>query len=246
MDFKTARQQYNYPSSHLRRTFGKPVNFENLIYVRMNDGTTSEIESVINSTLKLEEYHFGLLNSDDQDEVVLGLASIIFWGNYWVKGKPNFGIARSRTERFFKGNSRSKVAIETFGRSSAFDTIQSAKGHLENDAYGLALKMVCTLPWLSIAFGSKVLSFLCPKKVGVYDLHISRSLHKPDLAMAPTGIISRSVVDTFDKYCAFLIAEAERLNQSSESGLWSDWDGTESKWRAVDVERAYFNLAINT
>lgn len=38
-----------------------------------------------------------------------------------------------------------------------------------------------------------------------------------------------------------VLKEGKELNESASSS-WLDWDGTSHKWRAVDVERAFFAL----
>jgi hypothetical protein len=45
---------------------------------------------------------------------------------------------------------------------------------------------------------------------------------------------------TYERWCRWCVATAETLNASAIN--WTDWNGAEHNWRAVDVERAFFAI----
>ncbi|MCW3480963.1 hypothetical protein OL229_15550 [Neisseriaceae bacterium JH1-16] len=244
MNYSSERSKYNYPAAHLRVFGDLPIAYENFIYVRHSEPLHIDPSVTFHSTRSLDSYHGKLLCSENVNDIALGLASVTYWGNYWVKGHANHGLAEARVKRLFFGNARSKKSIDTYGINNLPIALRHATDLIDKNQFGLALKEICEIPWVSIAFGTKILSFVCPEKIGVYDVHISRALGGTSSEMPATGPISKAVVNSYNQYCGYLIDKAYQLNVES-SCKWKDWDGADHEWRAVDVERAYFSRAIN-
>lgn len=230
MEYSDARQAYNYPTSHIRAKY-YDCRDEELIYVEALGNNHLVDEFRLPTTLSLDTYHNTLLNSDSHFDIRLGIASVIYWGTYFNKGVPNPGLAESRTKKFL--NIKQNVR----------EPLLNAKNYLLNENFGMALHEIVKIKRLGIAFGSKVLSFMSPDKVGVYDVHISRYFNEPNLAMDSKGYLSQRKRDVYDNFCMYLNNEVYRLN--SEQGGWIERDGQVHTWRAVDVERACFYMALN-
>lgn len=243
INYKQAREKYDYPRAHIRCKKNDCIRPE-YFYVRPLENIEGQDSYIIHSTYDLDAYHNRLLTSSVSANRVLGIASVIYWGTYYNKQKPSHGIACHRVQRFHEGNNRSHKAVRSIGIDTIANHVASAQELIENGKYGEALSEIMNIPWLSRAFGSKVLAFLNPKRVGVYDIHISRYVNKPELEMKSTGAMSVKAEQTFTRFCNYLIEQAEYLN-ASDTPKWSDWNKKQYKWRAVDVERAMFFLATN-
>jgi len=243
MNLKQARETYNYPSAHIRCQAGVSRHSE-YIYVRPLENLENQSSYIFHSTIDLDAYHNRLLTSLVSADKVVGVASIIYWGTYYNKQKPSHGIACHRVQRFQVGNSRSHRSVSSIGIDTIANHVALAQDLINSEKYGKALSEIMNIPWLSRAFGSKVLSFLNPNRIGVYDIHISRYVKRSELEMKSTGAMTVSAENTFNRFCNYLIEHAEHLNTSA-TPKWSDWDGKEYQWRAVDVERAMFYLATN-
>ena len=245
MSYSEARERYSYPAAHLR------VTDENLIvgnldqtdlqFIRPLLADAANDPYIFNSTVELDQYHSELLNSDSVNDVILGLASVCYWGNYLVRGHENHNFSVTRLSWFFSGNARATRCLATLGHQYAFDRVSSAKVLINHGEYGKALSQIADLPFFSRSFASKVLAFMAPSMIGVYDSHIATQLH--DLEMAPTGPMNPAAENTFDLSCQQWQSKADELNNAGKT--WTDWDGSQHNFRAVDVERAEFAISTN-
>lgn len=231
MNLCKAREAYSYPASHIRIPYPGCAD-EELIYVEALIDNPEHSKYQFHSTKALDDYHFELLNSESPEDNRIGIASVIYWGNYLTKQSRNHGLAFSRANKFLIIDQNVK------------DPISKAKRAINNDDYGLALKEILSIQRLGISFGSKVLSFLKPDRIGVYDLHISRYFNDQLLAMETTGYYSNKKKIVFSNFCEHLQSKVLDIN-SSEQNRWRDRDGTLHYWRAVDVERAIFYVMQN-
>jgi hypothetical protein len=90
-----------------------------------------------------------------------------------------------------------------------------------------------------------------PTIAAVYDAVISNMLKvhtSPDLKTlfistkytnSQKGMCHQGI--TYEKWCQWCLKTADTLNAAAKK--WTDWNGVENSWRAVDVERAFFALA---
>lgn len=230
-----ARESYRYPSAYLSAPVDARLDPTQFTFARPLEAVPGP---KLMSTAQLDHYHGELLNSSEDEDVALGICSVIWWGNYLVKGHPRASRAEVRVRWFLVGNPRSQASIARTGTGPVARIVREARRLLDEDRYGDALAAICQIPWLSIAFGTKVLAFLMPTKAGVYDVHISRAMGIAN-ELRPTGHVSANGRRAFGAYCAQLIDVANRMNGSPDM-MWTDTDGLRYPWRAVDVERAIF------
>lgn len=195
MNICEAREAYDYPTSHIRIPNPDCAD-DHLIYVEALVEKPEQSKYQFRSTRSLDDYHCELLNSENAEKNRIGIASVIYWGTYYNKQSPNHGLAFSRTNKFLKITQDVTTPLST------------ARNEINSNNYGLALKEILKIKRLGIAFGTKVLAFLNPDKVGVYDLHISRYINNPSLAMVTTGYYSKEKQKAFDGFCNYLNAKA--------------------------------------
>jgi len=194
------------------------------------------------SSWDLDQYHFSLLRSAIDEDVLLGVASVMFWG--FAQGKGRFTTARalSRAKHVAGLGKRSADAPAQIVRVvRTFSALLDAGDRVQ------ALSEAMSLKYFGLAFASKLLAFALPDTECVYDEVISlrlqdsndarlRALYVPTVGMHRLAE-KASAYEGWAKLCS---AKAAELNH--ENRRWKDWDGTEREWRAVDVERAFFSL----
>lgn len=195
------------------------------------------------SSMSLDEYHKNLLNSHDEDEILLGVHSVYFWG--YISGKDGRitpGRAWARTEWIINGKSNSGGN----SKSSIVNAVLEAKKLIESSQISEALSKIMRLKFFGMSFSSKILTFLDPSKCCVYDKVISDRLSQSINPELNSLYISTENTKEFEKqgeiyqrWCRFCCLIASQLN-SSDYPVWIDWDGMQYSWRAVDVERAFF------
>lgn len=199
------------------------------------------------SSLRLDMFHHGLLNSDRDDDLMHGLLSVVFWG--FASGTDGrvhsmFALAKSRTILYGKKNvSRQKA-------EQIIEHLRKSREFLETSRIADALQEAKRIRFLGMSFASKVLTFMNPNTAAVYDGVISNMLKmhsSSDLKglFVPTKMTvsqkgRKHQGDTYEKWCRWCLKTAEALNASAMK--WTDWNGEEYDWRAVDVERALFAL----
>lgn len=195
------------------------------------------------SSFKLDEYHRGLLNSSNSSEVLLGVASVTFWGFAQGRGGRHttnraLGRARNVAGQGKRGGDAEHIIIEAVGRILSL---------IEDGRRQEAILEAMTLKHHGLAFGSKLLAFCAPESECVYDEVISLRLEKDsDPRLRQLHVATRGQHNLAAKssayagWAALCTAKAEELNLKGM--MWRDWDGSERIWRAIDVERAFFAL----
>ena len=132
--------------------------------------------------------------------------------------------------------------VKDIGVDSVAQEIRTAFASLMSDQYAEALRRLCGLPQLRVAFASKVCAFLIPSKCGVVDSVIAESYPCFGFSVDDNGNV-RNTADNrrnYAAYCSFLQKQADTLNSQGEPFQWKDRDGLRYPWRAVDIERALY------
>lgn len=221
-EFVKKREAYSYPAVGLDGTIDDwaPVRFP--------------------STWQMDRHHEELLISDQNARAVLGYLSTVFWG--YFSGQDG----RVREAR---AKSRVKLALDRirdgggeFG--SAATKIRTASELIASDRCGDALEVLCELPQLGPAFASKVCAFLAPTRCGVIDSNIAGNHVQFGFSVDDKGNVKRTSgnVNRYHSYCSLLRETAEKLNGRGHEFRWRDRDNGLHGWRAVDVERAIFQV----
>lgn len=195
------------------------------------------------SSLMLDEFHSGLLRSDDPQMLLHGLLSVVFWGYVsGTDGKIHMERALTRA-RWHLGGKKNSPPQE---QEEIIFYLRNARRLLETAKVGEALTEVTRIKFLGMAFGSKVLTFMNSSIAAVYDEVVSLRLEGyPDVALSKLArgekLTKKSdQAGLYAEWCDWCSRKAEALNKSAAP--WRDWDGTENVWRAVDAERAFYAL----
>ncbi|AYG95654.1 hypothetical protein D8I30_11020 [Brevundimonas naejangsanensis] len=195
------------------------------------------------SSAALDRYHGQLLHSDHDSDVLLGVASVTFWGFAQGRG-GRFTTARAlaRAKHIAGLGKRSAddgaVIVEAV-RSIAVDLAQARRA----DAIARAMR----LKHHGLAFASKLLAFIAPATECVYDevisLRLKASTDQRLIALHVPTVGQHRMTEKAQAYVGWA-----ELCSSTAQGLdaagrpWTDWNGEQQAWRAVDVERAFFGL----
>jgi len=103
------------------------------------------------------------------------------------------------------------------------------------------------ITYLGMYFASKVLMFADPQRAVVYDSIIAERLKQlggrdvswqPMVVSTVLGSFTAAKGKAYKAWCSYCVGEADRLN--AQGSHWSDQQG--HGWRAVDVERTFFDL----
>jgi len=201
------------------------------------------------TTLELDLHHFSHLHSSDDQEVLLGIYSVMYWG-YITSGAKS----KTRCDWLSMGNSRNPaVSINHIGASAAVQIIRNCIPLLESKQYGCALSVIRKLPHVGVSFGTKYLAFLDLENVGVLDDKITRHLasgsyehvlskEKLLLLVKPKNESPSSAAARFQAFCEALGSIKSKVNASKKG--WKDVSGAEMcRFRTVDIERALFAIA---
>ncbi|QXH49834.1 hypothetical protein KSS94_18030 [Pseudomonas fakonensis] len=232
MDLKKYRDAYVYPMVGLGGCLSAP---------RPLAFTTSHA---------LEAHHARLLGSDQDEEVLMGYLSTLYWGHYsGTNGKHNPGRALAKVGAAVNGyliqrNGQTYRAkgLADFGHNNAATVIREAKRLLVAHLYGQAISTLNALPQLGVAFASKVAAFLAPHTCAVIDSVIATKYPVYDFRLRGKYVSNaKSNFECYQHYCLTLIAQAQAQNALGQSAHWRDHDGTLYRWRAVDVERALYS-----
>jgi hypothetical protein len=227
--YMTARKAYSYPAVGLSGC----LNCWN--------------EVPFDSTHQLDEYQNHLLLSDENEQTVLGYLSTIFWGYYSGKDKAiHPERARGKVRLALDGKDRKSNGkirgVRDRGVDVVAQEIRTAFSSLKLDQYAEALRQLCDLPQLGLAFASKVCAFLAPAKCGVIDSVIARKYPCFGFSVDDHDIVKNTSDNrsNYAGYCSFLQKQADTLNLQGQLFWWVDRDGICYAWRAVDVERALY------
>jgi hypothetical protein len=192
----------------------------------------------------LDQFNRRLLDSSADQDVLHGLTSVMYWGFALGPQKrlvQNRALARAGW--LLNGNRRipTRAAIATTAA-----TVRNARVYLKKGQVAAALAEISRIPWYGqVSFASKVLAFMDPDRCAVFDKRIADSLSSSmhpallQLSMNPNaGGVSAIKAMCYSAWCEIC---ADRARDMNNKGLtWQDSDSVSQPWRAVDVERAYF------
>jgi hypothetical protein len=232
------RGQYAYPPARLERAAGHAAPDITWIgrHYRRRDPNVGTWRSpgAGHSSLYLDIFHRDLLNSPIPDVNVDGAISVVYWG-YFADRYGNFnGYPLARTGWMLSG----KAGGHSPPPSSVDDialAVAAARAHLALSHFGAAWTALRQIQYIGGSFASKIAAFLDPDRCGVLDNVIAARLaasHDPSLntiVIDPAG---------YDSWCTLCSTAAFNLNAAG--ARWTDWDGTDHGWRAIDVERVVF------
>ena len=237
-----ARNAYDYPG--VKMVLAPPgtpadimVGGRGAIFIPAHRGSRTD--------LALDTYHHSLLTSGSPADRLLGLASVVYWG--FITHNP--GYARNRVTWLFNG--RGGRAGANFGNTGP--AIHHSIAQLAAPNFGAALASLNGISQLSrTPFGSKVIAFLSPDSTGVYDNRIKNGLNNVTWSITQNpGVELRNGVGNsneprvqrrYNNWCRFLQRVATDLNHLGNGYRWRCTEQTPQAWRAVDVERALFQL----
>ena len=128
-----------------------------------------------NSSWDLDEFHRALLQSDNEEDLIHGLLSVVFWGfASGSNGRLNAPRALSRAKAILIGRKKSapQAANEIISR------LRRSRELLTTSRIAEALLEAERIKYLQMAFASKLLIFMEPQMAAVYDEVISLRLEK--------------------------------------------------------------------
>lgn len=231
-DYVLKRNKYSYPAVALTGT----LNHYQLIRFK--------------STNELDTHQKQLLTHESKGNAVLGYLSTIYWGHFSGKDtqeRPERAMGKVRLaqhgkDRLRKGKKERIVGVQGIGLDSVARILREANNLLAIDQYANAIRLLCELPQLQMAFASKVCAFLAPEKCGIIDSVIAERHGEFGFSVDTIGIVknTKSNRERYCSYCLFLQEQANRLNSTDRSHRWTDRDGIRYSWRALDVERALY------
>jgi hypothetical protein len=234
---KKFRASYNYPKAFIERADARSYDIE----LAKDFYASYRVPQQNQATDKwLDSYHHSLLKSNDAQDQLLGLASVVYWGFY------TFGDNYSRVRVF--------LLINGYGRypptvaNNAAERINAMSNFLDHGDAGAALGTLSGISQLNrTPFASKVVAFLAPSVAGVYDNRIQAGLSNEKWAghinSGVGAVSSPSIKKSYQSWCVFLSLVSSQLNCGIGSGKewsWSCGQDWKQSWRALDVERALF------
>lgn len=226
------RNAYNYPVVALGGALGA--------FTVVQFTTTSQLDAYLN----------GLLTSHNNNDKVLGYLGVLFWGHYSGQdgrigqaralGKVN--LAYDGMNRVVNGQTQRMRGVLDITVGVAANYIDQAIANIANNQYGIALSNLGNLPQLKIAFASKVCAFIDPTKCGVIDSVIAENHIQFEFELSNERYVKNTVGNRnlYNDYCLCLQQTATRLNADPNYSTWTDRDGSQHKWWALDVERALY------
>jgi hypothetical protein len=224
-ELKAAREKYAYVPARLVRARSaaaadlswKSLNLVMDIPIKWAAGH-KEIRSQY-SSWDLDEFHRGLLQSDDEEELFHGLLSIVFWGfASGSNGRLNAPRALSRARAILVGrkNSSPQAADEIVSH------LRRGRELLKTSKNAEALLEAEWIKFVGMAFASKLLTFMDPQVAAVYDDVISLRLAQqadPELhslfvnTRIQTSKDARSAqASTYESWCNWCSKTASNLN----------------------------------
>jgi hypothetical protein len=250
-EIKAAREKYNYVPARLIRagvSVAADLSWNSLkLIMDVPKGWDVKHSRLQYSSYELDEFHRGLLQSEDEDDLIHGLLSVVFWGfSSGVGGRLNTPRALSRAKAIVVGTKNAppqpiNEIIAHIKRSRQLLNVFQIAG---------ALLEAQQIKYLQMSFASKLLTFMDPNVAAVYDAIISLRLEKdpdPELrklfvsTKMPTSKNAKvSQATAYAAWCRWCAKKASDMN--AQGTKWLDWNGTANRWRAVDIERAFFAL----
>jgi hypothetical protein len=251
---RALRAQYSYPPGRLEVTAREEILAHDIGDRRLCVVVPNTAEWALpavrarHSSLAVDCFHTDLLMANNEPDQLHGLLSCVTWG--FISGtdlriKP--GRAFGKAGILLKGAGAAKPAQP---RSMITDLLRTARAAAGEGDLAAAVRTCLQLKFIGPAFATKIVMMMRPDIAGVLDSVINeRCLDHadPDLAaihgrMEPptTASATERFVTRYVQWCAWCARQAEALN--TKESTWPDWDGKEHRWRAVDVERAFFAM----
>jgi hypothetical protein len=252
-EIKAAREKYNYVPARLIRAgdyVAADLTWKSLkLIMNVPAGWDVEHQQTRSqySSYELDEFHRSLLQSENEEDLIHGLLSVVFWGfSSGVDGRLNTPRALSRARAIVFG--RKNAPPQSAGEIIVH--IKHSRELLNASKIAEALLEAEQIKYLQMSFASKLIAFMNPNATAVYDAVISLRLEKetdPELRTLfvstnmPTSKSAKiSQANAYAAWCRWCAKKAGDLN--ARGAKWRDWNGTANSWRAVDIERAFFAL----
>ena len=148
----SSRNKYNIPPVGL--TFDPTApNGPTEIYQEFTFGTS----------LELDLHHHHLLQSDNEQEVLLGIYSTIYWSQY------AFSSAEERPRTIDDFLALMPPAISAIKPTVAATALKNVITDLKHEHHALALIEINKLLRSNLSTASNILAFLDPENIGVFD-----------------------------------------------------------------------------
>ena len=227
----SSRNKYNIPPVGL--TFDPTApNGPTEIYQEFTFGTS----------LELDLHHHHLLQSDNEQEVLLGIYSTIYWSQY------AFLSAEERPRTIDDFLALLPPAISAIKPTVAATAMKNAITDLKHEHHALALIEINKLLRSNLSTASNILAFLDPENIGVFDDKLITLLTSGEWNIFLGDEICRALTrpqtetlndaaNRFALYCTVLGKIKHRVNQSRIG--WKDPTGSQMlRFRSIDVQRA--------
>jgi hypothetical protein len=211
------------------------------------------------TSVALDDFHGRLLGSDSDADILHGIASVQYWGNAWAPnprgkgGKDNSRLALARTRFLTEGKASGNGHEATpQDRGEIVRHLKAARTYVAaGDLQGALLLGCLKIDHIGFSFATKLVAFLDPTKAAVYDSVIGSYLDRSQdldhehlrtsVDYTPTLNIRTHQANAYARWCAYCHSRAGGLNAAGLT--WTDWDGRQHDWRAIDVERALYAIA---
>ena len=190
-----------------------------------------------------------LLHSDNEQEVLLGVYSTIYWSQY------AFLPAEERPGTIDEFLALLPPAIAVIKPTVATTAMKNAITDLNHKHHALALIEISKLLRSSLSTASTILAFLDPENIGVFDDRLNTQLTSGEwnlflgeeictaLARPQTETLN-DAANRFALYCTVLEKIKHLVNQSRIG--WKDHTGSQMlRFRGIDVQRALSMMSSN-
>jgi DNA invertase Pin-like site-specific DNA recombinase len=165
LELKAARETYQYVPARLIRAPNDrepDLNWKSLKLVmdipKGWDSGNQDIRSQY-SSIELDEFHYALLKSESEYDLIHGLLSIVFWGfASGTNGRINSKRALRRAEAIIVGRKNALLQPD----ADIVAHIKKCRQLLNASQIAEALREATQIKFLQMAFASKLLTFMAP------------------------------------------------------------------------------------
>lgn len=224
-------------------------NFYTYPAVTIDGGAPAWTEVNFLSMFELDTELNRRLNSAIDNEVILGYLGTLFWGHasgadgrdIRPRAHGKVQLAYAGKDRTVRGRTQRMRGVLDLGIAFVVDCIRSAIRHMQNDRYANAIHELNKLPQLQVAFSSKLCAFIAPNKCGVIDSQIAERFPEMGFLLRDGYVVDNTANrERYEDYCHWLQTRSVSLNNDPLHAHWTDRDGSQRAWRAVDVERSLY------
>ena len=174
-DLKAAREKYQYIPARLIRAPNNcevHLNWKSLkliMDVPKAWDTGQQVRSRY-SSWELDEFHHGLLQSEDETDLLHGLLSVVFWGfASGADGRLHLPRALSRAEVIVSGRNNALRQADT----AIIAHLKRSRKSLNGSRIAEALLEAEQIKFVKMSFASKLLTSMQPNMAAVYDSVVS-------------------------------------------------------------------------